>query len=69
MNNTWVVEYYSDDEDMWLECSNDFFSLSDAIKCMRMHADSDPCMAHRIVHTETKRKTIAISAYGEELVK
>ena len=65
--NHWFVEYYSNDEDMWLECSNDFLILSDAIKCMRMHADSDPYMAHRLVHVE--RKTIALSAYGEELLK
>ena len=67
--NHWNVEYYSNDEDMWLECSNDFFSLSDAIRCMRLHAENDPEMAHRIVHIEIKRNTVAISAYGEELVK
>ena len=67
--NHWTVEYYSNDEDMWLECSDGFLSPSDAIKCMRMHSDNDLDMAHRIVHVEIKRKTIALSAYGEELVK
>ena len=69
MNNTWIVEYYSNDDGEWLECSNNFLCLLDAIRCMRLHAENDPNLAHRIVHTETKRNTIAISAYGEELVK
>ena len=67
--NHWVVEYYSNDESKWLECSNDFLCQLDAIKCMRLHADNDPDLAHRVVHIEIKRNSIALSACGEELIQ
>lgn len=66
MNNTWVVEYYGE-EGEWLECSNDFLCLDDAIRCMRLHAENDLDLAHRLV--EIKRNTVALSMHGEELVK
>lgn len=72
MNNTWVVEYYSNDESQWLQCSIEdrvYFCLSEAIKVMRLEAECDPDMSHRVVHIETRRNTVALSAYGEELVK
>ena len=66
MNTSWIVEYYGE-EGEWIECTNNFWVLDDAIKCMRLHAETDPDLAHRIV--ETKHTTVALSAYGEELVK
>jgi len=68
--NHWTVEYYSNDEGVWLECGRPrYLCLADAVRYMRSEAECDPDMSHRVVHIETKRKTVGLSAYGEELVK
>jgi len=64
--DSWIVEYYGE-EGEWLECSNNFWVLDDAIRCMRLHAENDSDLAHRLV--EIKRNTVALSMHGEELVK
>ena len=69
MNNTWVVEYYSNDYGEWDECSPVYLCLDDAIRCMREQAEMDPDMTHRVINIVTQRTTVALSAYGEELVK
>ena len=67
----WVVEYYSNDESIWLKCSPEYKDFSACLDNMRLQALQDPDMAHRVVYVEIKstRTTIALSAHGEELLK
>lgn len=68
--NTWIVEHYSNDEDTWVESSRPrHLCLADAMTHMRSQIEFDLDIPHRVVHIETKRKTVALSAYGDELVK
>ena len=67
--NHWVVEFYSNDEGDWLKCSPQYQDFSACLDNMRLQALQDQDMAHRVVHVEIKRKTVALSAYGEELLK
>lgn len=69
MNSSWIVEFYSNDNREWLKCSITYLCLGDAMRAMREHAEIDTKLAHRVVHLEIKRQTIALSAYGEELIK
>jgi len=68
--NTFVVEYYSNDNDEWLECSPNYICLDDAIRTMRLQVDQDGSdMAHRIIQVWTHRSTVAMMAYGDEVIK
>ena len=69
--NQYHVEYYSNDSSKWLKCSITFESVDDAMQSMREQAVRDPDLAHRLIYNyiRTKRKTIALSAWGEEIIK
>ena len=67
--NQWTVEYYSNDEGDWLQCSPAYLCLDDAVGSMRTQAKNDPDLAHRIIRAEIHRTTVAMLACGEELIK
>ena len=67
--NQWTVEYYSDDNGEWLECSPAYLCLDDALSSMRLQAENDPAMPHRVIRAVIHRSTAAMSVYGEELIK
>lgn len=65
------VEFYSNDEGNWLKCSPQYKSYSDCLDVMRLEALKDQDMAHRLVESEvvTVKRTLALTAHGEELIK
>ena len=65
--NKYYVEYYSEDAGKWKECSQEFTIYDEAISALRLHASHDLDMAHRLVKKRTT--TVALTAYGEELIK
>ena len=70
--STYHVEYYSNDCGAWIDCSMEgrvYCCLDAAVEAMRLEAECDPDMAHRVIRSVVHRTTAAMAAYGEELIK
>ena len=57
------IEWFSNDDQYWMECEEDFSSIEVAARFFKRATESDPDMAHRILET----KTIALYSHGETL--
>ena len=69
--STYHVEYYSNDCEAWIVCGTDdiYCCLDAAVDAMRLEAECDPNMTHRVIRSVIHRSTVAMAAYGEELIK
>jgi hypothetical protein len=65
----YTVEFYSDLDLIWEECSRPFESYEMALKELRLQAGEDPNIPHRLIETVTTRTTVALASQGEELCR
>ncbi len=64
-----IVEYYSNDSNEWVESSQPLYDYYAALEAMRLQASAHPDLPHRIVETKVVRTTVALASQGEELCR
>ena len=64
---TYRVQFWNEESGEWLNCSVPMFDYDDALGVMRLHAENDDRMPHRLVATQTD--VVAMSFKESEVVR
>ncbi len=68
MTTSYRVQYWSKDEDQWVDCGFECYrDYDDALYCFRLHSENGPRMSHRMVMVT--EETIAMSFRDTEVVR
>ena len=64
---TYKTQFWSNDDDAWMDCSTSVEDYNDALRCFRLHSENDHRMSHRLV--ATMEDVVGMCLEGSELLR